>query len=160
MKTADEKFMALALGEASAAWQNDEVPVGAVLIDKNGRVLAKTHNLSISTCDATAHAEILALRQGGQIQSNYRLLDTTLYVTVEPCAMCMGAIIHARVKRLVYGVPDPKWGAAGSLFDFGGDPRFNHRVEVVKGVCESRCRQMIQTFFKERRAANAHPGKR
>jgi len=159
MAAADERFMKMALGEASAAGKKGEVPVGAVLIDRNDRVLSKAHNLSVTACDATAHAEILVLRKGGQIQSNYRLLETTLYVTIEPCVMCMGAIIHARVKRLVYGAPDPKWGAAGSLYDFGADTRFNHRVEVKKGVCETECRQLIQEFFRKRRSINNHPDK-
>lgn len=143
--------MEMALGEARTAGEHGEVPVGAVLIDRNDRVLSRAHNLTVTACDATAHAEILVLREGGGKRSNYRLLDTTLYVTIEPCVMCMGAIIHARVKRLVYGAPDPRWGAAGSLYDYCSDVRFNHRVEVKQGVYETECRDLIQEFFRKRR---------
>lgn len=146
--------MQMALDLAKTAENLGEVPVGAVLLDSCNRVLAGTHNQSISSSDSTAHAEILALREGGRKQSNYRLLDTTLYVTIEPCVMCMGAIIHARVRRLVYGAPDLKWGAAGSLYDFCNDSRFNHQVEVQKSVCEAQCRHLIQTFFRKRRSVN------
>ena len=152
MALTDEIFIEMALDEARTAGEQGEIPVGAVLIDGNDRVLSKAHNLSVSTCDATAHAEILVLREAGGNRSNYRLLDTTLYVTLEPCVMCMGAIIHARVKRLVYGAPDPKWGAAGSLYDYCTDYRFNHRVEVKKGICETKCRNLIQEFFRKRRS--------
>ncbi len=151
MASTDETFMGMALGEARTAGEHGEVPVGAVLIDRNERVLSRAHNLTVTACDATAHAEILVLREGGGKRSNYRLLDTTLYVTIEPCVMCMGAIIHARVKRLVYGAPDPRWGAAGSLYDYCSDARFNHRVEVKNGVCETECRDLIQEFFRKRR---------
>jgi len=154
MASRDETFMEMALGEARTAGKIGEVPVGAVLIDRNDRILSKAHNLSVTACDATAHAEILVLREGGGKRSNYRLLDTTLYVTIEPCVMCMGAIIHARIKRLVYGAPDPRWGAAGSLFDYGTDSRFNHRIQVKKGVCETQCRNLIQEFFKKRRSTD------
>ncbi len=143
--------MALALDEARLAADDGEVPVGAVLVDPDGRILGRARNTVISTHDATAHAEIIALREGGRRQSNYRLLNTTLYVTIEPCVMCMGAIIHARVRRLVYGAPDPKWGAAGSLYDFGTDSRFNHKVTVTAGVSRDQCRTLIQTFFRNRR---------
>jgi len=145
MASTDETFMEMALGEARTAGEHGEVPVGAVLIGTHA------HNLTVTACDATAHAEILVLREGGRRRSNYRLLDTTLYVTIEPCVMCMGAIIHARVKRLVYGAPDPRWGAAGSLYDYCSDDRFNHRVEVKKGVCQTECRNLIQKFFRKRR---------
>jgi tRNA(adenine34) deaminase len=148
----DGDRMRLALSEAAAAYQEDEVPVGAVLISESGVVLAAAHNQTISFSDPTAHAEILALRHAaGQIR-NYRLLNTTLYVTVEPCIMCMGAIIHARVGRLVYGAMDAKWGAAGSLYDFSTDNRLNHRLEITSGVCETECREILQRFFREKRA--------
>ncbi len=150
--------MQMALDLAKTAEEQGEVPVGAVLLDSDSRrILAGTHNQSISSSDATAHAEILALREGGRKRSNYRLLDTTLYVTIEPCVMCMGAIIHARIKRLVFGAPDPKWGAAGSLYDFCNDSKFNHQIDVEKGVYETQCRQLIQAFFKKRRTGNNHP---
>ncbi|MCX5881319.1 MAG: tRNA adenosine(34) deaminase TadA [Deltaproteobacteria bacterium] len=146
--------MNLALSEAAAAFQEEEVPVGAVLISESGLVLASTHNRTISLSDPTAHAEILALRHAAKQIQNYRLLKTTLYVTVEPCMMCMGAIIHARVSRLVYGAGDSKWGAAGSLYDLSADNRLNHCLEVIPGVCETKCREILQRFFRDRRS---HP---
>jgi tRNA(adenine34) deaminase len=156
--------MKLALCEAKAAFQEEEVPVGAVLISESGLVLASTHNQTISLSDPTAHAEILALRHAANQIQNYRLLNTTLYVTVEPCMMCMGAIIHARVGRLVYGAGDSKWGAAGSLYDLSADKRLNHSLEVIAGVCEIECREILQRFFRGRRSrptgqAGPFPGK-
>lgn len=145
--------MQIALSEAAAAFQEEEVPVGAVLISESGTILAATHNRTISLSDPTAHAEILALRLAAKQIQNYRLLNTTLYVTVEPCMMCMGAIIHARVGRLVYGTRDSKWGAAGSLFDLSADKRLNHSLEVIAGVCEAECREILQRFFRDRRSA-------
>jgi tRNA(adenine34) deaminase len=144
-------FMRLALEEARSAGRINEVPVGAVLVSESGEVLASAHNRPILNKDPTAHAEILALRRGAEKLQNYRLLNTTLYVTIEPCFMCMGALIHARVARLVYGAADPKWGAAGSLYDIGHDPRLNHQLEVVSGVCEEECREIMQAFFRSRR---------
>jgi len=151
---AHSTVMNLALSEAAAAFQEEEVPVGAVLISESGLVLASTHNQTISLSDPTAHAEILALRHAARQIHNYRLLNTTLYVTVEPCMMCMGAIIHARVSRLVYGAKDSKWGAAGSLYDLSADKRLNHSLEVIPGVCETECREILQRFFRDRRS---HP---
>jgi len=149
--------MQMALDLAKTAEDQGEVPVGAVLMDNRNRVLAGAHNQSVTSSDPTAHAEILALREGGRKRSNYRLLDTTLYVTIEPCVMCMGAIIHARVKRLVFGAPDLKWGAAGSLYDFCRNSKFNHQIEVKKGVYKAQCRQLIQAFFRKRRSGDNHP---
>ncbi|MDO9109455.1 MAG: tRNA adenosine(34) deaminase TadA [Desulfatirhabdiaceae bacterium] len=146
--------MKLALCQAAAAFQAEEVPVGAVLISESGTVLAATHNQTISLSDPTAHAEILALRHAANKIQNYRLLNTTLYVTVEPCMMCMGAIIHARVCRLVYGARDSRWGAAGSLYDLSADNRLNHSLDVIAGVCETECREILQRFFRDRRS---HP---
>ncbi len=146
-----ENYMQLAVQEARKARQKGEVPVGAVLVDTDGKVLAATHNQPISHSDPTAHAEILALRQAAAHLQNYRLLSTRLYVTVEPCVMCMGAIIHARVSMLVFGTEDPKWGAAGSLYNFSQDQRFNHRVDVISGICRDTCRQLIQDFFQQKR---------
>jgi tRNA(adenine34) deaminase len=143
--------MRIALEEARRAQQIDEVPVGAVLVDASGDLLATACNRTIANTDPTAHAEILALRSAAGKLKNYRLLNTTLYVTIEPCLMCMGAVVHARVARVVYGAPDPKWGAAGSLYHFGLDPRLNHRPEVVAGVCETECRELIQEFFRFKR---------
>jgi len=151
---AHSNVMNLALFEAAAAFREEEVPVGAVLISEAGVVLASTHNQTISLSDPTAHAEILALRHAARQIQNYRLLNTTLYVTVEPCMMCMGAIIHARVSRLVYGAKDYRWGAAGSLYDLSADKRLNHSLEVISEVCETECREILQRFFRDRRS---HP---
>jgi tRNA(adenine34) deaminase len=145
------KFMEMAIVEAEKAGQRDEVPVGAVVVDATGEILAAAHNLTISMADPTAHAEILALRQAAQRVKNYRLPGVALYVTVEPCIMCMGAAVHARVSRVVYGAPDPKWGAAGSLYQFAEDSRLNHAPEVVSGICEDRCKELIQSFFRHKR---------
>jgi tRNA(adenine34) deaminase len=145
------KYMRIALGEAKKAGQKGEVPIGAVLVAEDGRLLSAEHNRIIELSDPSAHAEILALREAGNILKNYRLPDTTLYVTIEPCLMCMGAIVHARLKRIVFGTYDPKWGAAGSLYNFAGDKRLNHMTEVISGVCEEECRNLIQEFFKKKR---------
>jgi tRNA(adenine34) deaminase len=144
-------FMDLALEEAKKAGQKGEVPIGALLVAENGEVLAATHNRTINLVDPTAHAEILALRKGAVKSNNYRLLNTSLFVTVEPCVMCMGAVVHARVKRVIYGADDPKWGAGGSLYNFAEDDRFNHKVGIIKGVREEECRELMQSFFQAKR---------
>ena len=144
--------MRLAISEAQAAFQEEEVPVGAVLVSENGTVLASAHNQTITMSDPTAHAEILAMRMAAAQIHNYRLLNTTLYVTVEPCIMCMGAVIHARIRTLVYGARDPKWGAAGSLYDISEDRRLNHKLVVISGICEIECRDILQRFFRDRRS--------
>ena len=149
----DEDYMKLALTEARQAAREDEVPIGAVLVARDGAVLAKAHNQSIALHDPTAHAEIVALRSAAHVLGNYRLLDTTLYVTIEPCIMCMGALLHARVTRIVYGAKDPKWGAAGSCYDLQSDPRLNHVIHVHGGVLEEECRELMQVFFKTKRDA-------
>jgi tRNA(adenine34) deaminase len=149
-----EHFMNMALMEAQRAFNDDEVPVGAVLVDENGNVLSTGRNRTIYCHDPSAHAEILAIRAAGQKIKNYRFLNTTLYVTVEPCVMCMGAIIHARIQCVVFGVHDPKWGAVGSMYEFDKDIRFNHRPHILKGVCEDQCRQMMVDFFKMKRCVN------
>jgi tRNA(Arg) A34 adenosine deaminase TadA len=143
--------MRQALCEAQGAVQEDEVPVGAVLVDEGGSVLAKAHNQTITLCDPTAHAEILALRSAASALGNYRLLNTILYVTIEPCAMCVGAMLHARISKLVYGAKDPKSGAAGSCYNLAADPRLNHVIDVQGGVLENECRKLIQAFFKGKR---------
>ncbi len=148
----DEKWMQIALKQADHAFEMNEVPIGAVLVNADETWHAAACNQVITRQDATAHAEILALRKAGQMTANYRLLNSTLYVTIEPCVMCMGALIHARVKRVVFGAKDPKWGAAGSLYDFSRDSRFNHQIEVTSGMLETSCRTLMQTFFKERRS--------
>ncbi|PIP35147.1 MAG: tRNA adenosine(34) deaminase TadA [Desulfobacterales bacterium CG07_land_8_20_14_0_80_52_14] len=147
-----EYFMRLALDEAQKAQEADEVPVGAVLVSSEGMVLAQAQNKVIRRMDPTAHAEILVIRESGQKLSNYRLLNTTLYVSIEPCIMCMGAIFHARIDCLVFGASDPKWGAAGSLYDFSKDARLNHRIDVIGGVMEARARDLMQAFFKNKRS--------
>ncbi len=144
-------FMQMALDEAKKADLKKEVPVGAVLVEKSGEILSFGHNQTISHTDPTAHAEILSLRAAAQKILNYRLLNTTLYVTIEPCIMCMGAIIHARVSRIVFGASDLKWGAAGSLYDLSTDTRLNHRPEIISGVCLDECRALIQKFFSAKR---------
>jgi tRNA(adenine34) deaminase len=149
------RFMETAIGEAEKAGQRDEVPIGAILVDESGNVLAKAFNLTITASDPTAHAEILVLRQAAEKINNYRLLNTTLYVTVEPCLMCMGAIIHARVAKVVFGARDPKWGGAGSLYDFSKDIRLNHQPEIIGGVCEDVCRKLMQSFFRKKRIARS-----
>ena len=144
-------YMRLALQEAKKAGQFDEVPVGAVLVSEAGELLAAARNRTIELSDPTAHAEVIALREAAEKIRNYRLLNTTLYVTIEPCPMCMGALVHARVARLVFGAKDPKWGAAGSLYNVAQDRRLNHQVEVIAGVCEPECRELVQEFFRRKR---------
>lgn len=145
------EFMKLAIREAKKAGQKAEVPVGAVLVAESGEILSLSHNQAITLSDPTAHAEILALREAAQKVLNYRLLGTTLYVTIEPCIMCMGAIVHARVARVVFGAQDLKWGAAGSLYNYAEDVRLNHQPEIIHGVCQDECRALIQDFFRSKR---------
>lgn len=145
----DMKFMKMALDEARVAWDEDEVPVGAVLVLDD--VAYAAHNRTIGLQDPSAHAEMLAMRKAAESTGNYRLVNSVLYSTVEPCIMCMGAVIHARVSRVVFGAYDPKWGACGSLYDFAADSRLNHHPEVVSGVCENQCREMLQEFFRQKR---------
>ena len=151
MTDTHENFMELALNEAKKAGQIGEVPVGAILVSENGEILSAAHNQTIKLADPTAHAEILTLRKAALEINNYRLLNTTLYVTVEPCIMCMGAIVYARISRVVFGAPDPKWGAAGSLYNFAADDRLNHRVDIITGVCAEDCRRLMQDFFLSKR---------
>jgi len=148
--TSDEQWMALAIKEAEKAEAMGEVPVGAVLV-KDDILVAKGHNQPISTHDASAHAEIQLLRLAGRVMQNYRLTGTTLYVTLEPCAMCLGAMMHARVSRLVFGAYDPKTGVCGSKVDLSKEPCFNHEIEICGGVLESESKQQLQDFFQCRR---------
>ena len=145
------KMMKIALNEAEKARRLGEVPIGALVVTDRNQVMAAEHNRTITLNDPTAHAEILALRTAAAKIGNYRLLNTTLYVTVEPCPMCMGAAIHARVSRVVFGTRDPKWGAAGSLYDFSNDLRFNHHPKIIEGICEVECKALMQDFFREKR---------
>ncbi|MFN8151331.1 MAG: tRNA adenosine(34) deaminase TadA [Solirubrobacterales bacterium] len=148
----DARLMRLALELAETALEHDDVPIGAVLA-RDGEVIAEAVNERELRGDPTAHAEILALRAGaGVVDDGWRLLDTTLYVTLEPCAMCAGAIVLARVPRVVYAAPDPKAGAAGSVLDVLGEPRLNHRPEVVGGVLADEAADLLRGFFRERRA--------
>ena len=146
----DEKWMQIAIQEAIKAEKEGEVPVGAVLI-KDELLIAKAHNQPISKNDATAHAEIQLIRIAGKELQNYRLNDSTLYVTLEPCAMCFGAMVHARVKRIVYGAHDPKTGVCGSSEDLTNANCFKHEINITGGVSERKCSQLLQTFFKSRR---------
>ena len=146
----DLAFMRLALDEARAAAEADEVPVGALLV-KDGQILARGNNRTIRDCDPSAHAEIIALREAARSCANYRLMGTTLYVTIEPCAMCAGAIIQARVSRVVYGADDPKGGAVRSCFEVLSHSKLNHQVEVSPGVMAEESAAILQAFFGTRR---------
>ena len=146
----DVTCMELALAEARLAADAGEVPVGALVIN-NGEIIGRAGNRNLRDHDPTAHAEILALRQAAQHLGNHRLTGCTLYATIEPCAMCAGAIIHARIARLVYGAKDPKAGAAGSILHVINHPRLNHKMEVVSGVLDDRCSEILQDFFRRRR---------
>jgi tRNA(adenine34) deaminase len=147
----DARYMDLALAEAQKAASSGEVPVGAVVVSEE-RVIALGYNRPISSDDPTAHAEIVALREAARALHNYRLPGVTLYCTVEPCIMCAGAIMHARVSRLVFGTPDPKAGAAGSIYNILTDPRLNHRVDVASGIREEECAGLLRRFFELRRS--------
>jgi tRNA(adenine34) deaminase len=149
-ESADEQWMRRALELARHAENLGEVPVGAVLVGRDGLV-AEGRNAPVASLDPTAHAEIQALRAAGKALHNYRLPGTTLYVTMEPCPMCAGALVHARVSRLVFGVQDFRAGAAGTVFDIVRAPEVNHRLEVTGGVLESECRKLVQDFFRARR---------
>ena len=139
-----------ALKEAEAAARLGEVPIGAVLV-QNGIIIGRGHNLRETSNDPTTHAEMIAIRQGAERIGSWRILESTLYVTLEPCVMCMGAIILARIPRLVYACRDPRAGAVGSIYDFSRDERFNHRVEVTEGILAERCSEMLSGFFRNLR---------
>jgi tRNA(adenine34) deaminase len=146
----DQKYMQLALDEAREAERAGEVPVGAVVV-LDGQAIARGSNRTLRDCDPTAHAEIVALREAARIVGNHRILDATLYVTIEPCAMCAGAIVQARLARLVYGADDPKGGAVRTVFAVLNEPRLNHQLEVVPGVLAEECAGLLQSFFASRR---------
>jgi len=146
----DEKWMQIAIQEAVKAEQMGEVPVGAILV-KDGFLIAKAHNQPISKNDPTAHAEIQLLRTAGNTLKNYRLTGTSLYVTLEPCAMCLGAIMHARVDRLIFGAYDPKTGVCGSSENFMEASCFNHKIAIASGVLENESKQILKNFFNSRR---------
>lgn len=151
MGSLDEDFMRHALAEAEAAREDGEVPVGAIVV-LEGQVIGRGRNAVIGTNDPTAHAEIVALRQAARATGNYRLTGSTLYSTIEPCAMCAGAIVHARVERLVYGAKDPKAGAVETHFEICTTDFLNHRVSLEGGILEADCRRVLQSFFRERRS--------
>jgi tRNA(adenine34) deaminase len=142
-----------ALREARRAESLGEVPVGAVIV-RNARVVARGCNRNLTDNDPTAHAEIIALREAGRALGNYRLSDCEMFVTVEPCPMCAGALVHARLRRVVYGADDPKAGAAGTIMQVLNHPRLNHRIEVTSGVLAARCADLLQSFFRVRRASS------
>ena len=146
----DEQWMNLAIKQAIKAEVEGEVPVGAILV-KDGLLIAKAHNKPISTNDATAHAEIQLIRTACKKQDNYRLTGTSLYVTLEPCAMCLGAMIHARIERIIYGAHDPKTGACGSSENLIDANCFNHKIDLVSGILEPECKQLLKRFFISRR---------
>ena len=146
----DEKWMLHAIKLAEHAESIGEVPVGAVIV-KDNKIISEGWNQPITSNDPTAHAEVIALRAAAQTVENYRLVDTTLYVTLEPCAMCAGALIHARVQRVVFGTTDPRTGAAGSMFNILNTTKLNHTIEIEQGVLEKDCAQLLKEFFKKKR---------
>ena len=145
------QLMRHALLEAEKAFSQGEVPVGAVLADRDGRIVAAAHNRPVALEDPTAHAEILAMRKAANALHNYRLPGSILVVTIEPCLMCMGAALNARIATVVFGAHDPKAGAAGSVYDVAEDTRLNHRISVTSGILEEECRALMQSFFRVRR---------
>ena len=151
MYTTDEEWMRVAIDAAREAARIGEVPVGAVVVDTNGEMLAVASNLTITNNDPTAHAEILAIREAAGKIANYRLVDTTVYSTIEPCAMCAGALVNARVSRLVFGAHDERFGAVETLFQICTSERLNHRIEIAASVLAAECRELMQQFFKARR---------
>jgi tRNA(adenine34) deaminase len=151
MPTEWDDLMDEALAEAEKAFAEEEVPIGAVLVSSSGKVLARDHNRTRQLNDPTAHAEMLVLRRGADRLHNFRLRDTALVVTIEPCLMCAGAIVQARVEQVVFGAADSKAGALGSLYDISNDLRLNHRFQVVSGVKESYCQELMRRFFRLKR---------
>ena len=150
----DEKYMKMALEEAEKAGQRGEVPVGAVLL-KGDQVLAKNHNRCIELNDPTAHAEVLVLRRGGEILKNYRLNNTVMYVTAEPCPMCVSAMVHSRISRLVFGTLEPKFGAVESKIKLLNNNGSNHKVKVDRGILQKECADLLKGFFREKRIKKA-----
>lgn len=148
----DEALMRLAMAEALSAEAAGEVPVGALVVSPEGQIIARGNNQVLRSSDPTAHAEVVALRAAGQALGNYRLLGCTLVCTLEPCAMCASAILHARIARLVYAARDPKAGACGSVLSVMNHPQLNHRVDVTEGVLAAECGSMLSEFFRRRRA--------
>jgi tRNA(adenine34) deaminase len=156
-QAADERWMRLALEQAAQAAALGEVPVGAVAVYE-GRVIGAGYNRKESDQDPASHAELIALRQAASYLRNWRLIGVTLYSTLEPCPMCAGAMIQGRLERLVYGAPDTRFGAAGTIVDVLGEPRFNHRVDVTTGVLEAEAAELLQAFFRRLRGQRREPG--
>ena len=148
--TKDEKWMKVAISEAKLAMKENEIPVGSVLV-LNEKIIAKAHNQPIGNNDPTAHSEIQLLRKAGKKQKNYRLVGSTLYVTLEPCAMCFGAMIHARIERIVFGAKDPKTGVCGSCMNLNEENLFNHKISITSGILEKESSELLKLFFKSRR---------
>jgi tRNA(adenine34) deaminase len=153
----DDVFMRLALEEAERAFECGEVPIGAVIVF-DGEVVARGYNRPLGNIDPTAHAEIVALREAAAALGNYRLTEASVYVTLEPCLMCVGALVHARVRRVVFGAHEPKTGALGSTIDALAIPTLNHRFEITGGVLEVECREIVQRFFRMRRESSREGG--
>jgi tRNA(adenine34) deaminase len=151
-----EQYMREALKEAQLAWEKGEVPIGAVIV-RDGEIIARAHNLRETLNDATAHAEVLAIRAAGQVLADWRMIGCTLYVTIEPCPMCAGALVQSRVEHLVYGASDPKAWADRSLVEIVQNPGLNHRMEVIGGVLADECSQMMKDFFRARRKRSGTP---
>lgn len=157
--TEQEMFMREALKEAEKSLIKEDIPIGCVIV-KDGKIIGRGHNAREEKEQAILHAEIMAIQEANQMQGNWRLLETTLFVTVEPCVMCSGAIGLARIPRVIYGASNQKFGGAGSLYNILQDTRLNHRVEVTKGVLEEECAQIMQDFFRQRRKKSSDKGKK
>ncbi len=147
----DENLMCVAIDAAIEAKNLDEVPIGACIVDKFGELIATSFNQTITKNDPTAHAEILVLREAAKKLGNYRLTDTTVYTTIEPCVMCAGALVNARIARLVFGAKDERFGAVESLFNICDNDALNHRINITSGILESHCKKLMQDFFREKR---------
>lgn len=150
MKTSHSDYMQEALKEAQKAFESDEVPIGAVIVHKK-KIIARAHNQIVTLKDPTAHAEMIAITQAADYFRNERLINCSLYVTIEPCSMCAGAAVLARIKRIIYGARDPKTGACGSVLNIAGNEKLNHRIEVISGVLREDCAFMLREFFRKRR---------
>lgn len=154
----DVEFVSEALKEARKALKKGEVPVGAVVVDESGKIVARGHNSPVNSSDPTAHAEIVALKKASRLARNYRLNNFEIYVTKEPCVMCAGALVNARVKRIIFGCYDTKSGACGSVFNIADSKKLNHRIKITGGILEDDCRSLIQNFFKARRGKKISGG--
>jgi tRNA(adenine34) deaminase len=150
MQENHHRYIQEAIKEAQIAFDNGEVPVGAIIVN-NDRIIARAHNQVELLKDPTAHAEVIAITQATSSLENWRLSDCTIYVTIEPCPMCAGALINSRIKKIVFGARDPRWGACGSVFNIVQDKRLNHQIEIIEGICQDECASLLKEFFKKRR---------